>query len=113
MQFEEAVTLFSETVDFLPGSCGDAKVLKAETKRSSCNAARRAITRYSRWPTQAITYNMGKDQILTLRNRAQQALGERFSPQHFHLEFMRQGTIPAGYFGDELLLALQKIPAGQ
>jgi uncharacterized protein (DUF885 family) len=113
MQFDEAVTLFSETVDFLPGSCGEAKALKAEAKRSSCNAARRAITRYSRWPTQAITYNMGKDQILALRKRAQEQLGEHFSPQHFHLEFMRQGTIPAGYFGDELLLALRRVPTGQ
>jgi uncharacterized protein (DUF885 family) len=113
MQFEEAVTLFSETVDFLPGSCGDAKALKAPAKRSSCDAARRAITRYSRWPTQAITYNMGKDQILALRKRAQQEFGEHFSPQRFHLEFMRQGTIPAGYFGDELLIALKRIPPDQ
>jgi len=107
MQFEEAMTLFSETVDFLPGSCQDPKTLKADEKRASCEAARRALTRYSRWPTQAITYNMGKDQILALRKRAQQELGEHYSAQHFHLEFMRQGTIPAGYFGDELLQALK------
>ena len=111
MQFEEAVTLFSETVDFLPGSCEDAKALKAEAKRSSCNAARRAITRYSRWPTQAITYEMGKDQILALRKRAQDSEGVRFSAQRFHLEFMKQGTIPAGYFGEELLRALHAAPA--
>jgi uncharacterized protein (DUF885 family) len=113
MQFEEAVTLFSETVDFLPGSCQDAKALQLEAKAASCDAARRAVTRYSRWPTQAITYEMGKDQILGLRKRAQQELGERYSPQRFHLEFMKQGTIPAGYFGDELLLALKSTPAGQ
>jgi uncharacterized protein (DUF885 family) len=107
MQFEEAVTLFSEVVDFLPGSCEDPKAVKIDEKRASCEAARRAITRYSRWPTQAITYNMGKDQILALRKRAQQELGEHYSAQRFHLEFMRQGTIPAGYFGDELLQALQ------
>jgi uncharacterized protein (DUF885 family) len=101
------VTLFSEVVDFLPGSCEDPKLLKVDEKRASCEAARRSITRYSRWPTQAITYNMGKEQILALRKRAQQDLGERYSAQRFHLEFMRQGTIPAGYFGDELLQALQ------
>ena len=113
MQFEEAVTLFSETVDFLPGSCGDTKALQAVAKRASCDGARRAVTRYSRWPTQAITYDMGKGQILALRKRAREELGERYSPQRFHLEFMRQGTIPAGYFGDELLLALKRIPPGQ
>ena len=107
MQFEEAVSLFSEVVDFLPGSCQDPKALQVVEKRTSCEAARRAITRYSRWPTQAITYDMGKDQILTLRKRAQQELGTRYSAQKFHLEFMRQGTIPAGYFGDELIQALK------
>ena len=107
MQFDEAVTLFSEIVDFQPGSCQDAKALKAAAKRASCDEARRAVTRYSRWPTQAITYEMGKDQILALRKRAQQELSDRYSAQKFHLEFMKQGTIPAGYFGDELLLALK------
>jgi uncharacterized protein (DUF885 family) len=113
MQFEEAVTLFSETVDFLPGSCQDTKELKVAAKRASCDGARRAITRYSRWPTQAITYEVGKNQILALRKRAQQELGERYSAQRFHLEFMKQGTIPPGYFAAELLLALKSPPAGQ
>jgi uncharacterized protein (DUF885 family) len=54
---------------------------------------------------------MGKDQILALRQRAQQELGEHYSPQRFHLEFMKQGTIPAGYFGAELLLALKRASA--
>jgi uncharacterized protein (DUF885 family) len=113
MQFEEAVTLFSETVDFLPGSCEDAKALQTAAKHASCDAARRAITRYSRWPTQAITYEMGKDQILALRKRAQDEFGKDFSAQRFHLEFMRQGTIPAGYFGDELLLAMKRAAPAQ
>jgi uncharacterized protein (DUF885 family) len=108
MQFEEAVTLFSATVDFLPGACADPKALHNPDKRASCDSARRAVTRYSRWPTQAITYRLGKDQILALRKRVQEKLGERFSPQRFHLEFMRQGTIPATYFGTELLQRLQK-----
>src|SRR6185312_2412263 len=74
MQFDEAVTLFSQVVDFLPGSCQDAKDLAVPEKRASCDGAQRAITRYSRWPTQAITYEMGRKQILALRQRAQQEL---------------------------------------
>src|SRR5207248_3084350 len=35
------------------------------------------------------------------------ALGAAFSLQRFHLAFMRQGTIPAGYFSEELLRALR------
>jgi uncharacterized protein (DUF885 family) len=107
LSFEDAVTLYSEVVDFLPGSCRDATALKAEAKTASCSSARTALRRYARWPTQAITYRLGKDQILQLRRRARQVLGPRYSPQRFHLEFMKQGTIPAGYFADELLHALR------
>jgi uncharacterized protein (DUF885 family) len=110
LPFEEAVTLFSEVVDFLPGSCQDSAALKLEAKQASCKEARGAITRYARWPTQAITYRLGKEQILSLRKRAQQALGSHFTAKRFHLEFMKQGTIPAGYFGEELLRTLRATP---
>ena len=107
VRFDEAVTLYSEVVDFLPGSCQDAASLKYDLKQASCSAARAAIARYARWPTQAITYRAGKEQILALRRRAQLELGARYSPQRFHLELMKEGTIPAGYFGEELLRALR------
>ena len=107
MSFAQAVTLFSEIVDFLPGSCADAGSLASDSKRASCESARAAVTRYSRWPTQAITYRLGKEQILALRAQAQAALGAQFSAKRFHLEFMKQGTIPAGYFGAELLRTLK------
>ena len=72
------------------------------------NEAERAIFRYSKWPTQAITYRLGKDQIFALREEASKLLGSRFSAKAFHLAFMRQGTIPAGYFHDALLSELQR-----
>jgi uncharacterized protein (DUF885 family) len=108
--YDDAVTLFSEVVDFMPGSCSDAKAMKEPAKRASCDSAQAAVNRYSRWPTQAITYRIGKDQILALRARAQKELGDKYSEQRFHLEFMKQGTIAAGYFGDEVIAALK---AGQ
>ena len=108
LSFDDAVTLFSEVVDFQPGSCSDPNVVKVDAKRASCEAARSAITRYSRWPTQAITYRLGKDQIFALRQRAQAQLGDKFSPKRFHVEFMKQGTIAVSYFGDELLRELAK-----
>jgi uncharacterized protein (DUF885 family) len=107
LRFDEAVTLYSEALDFLPGSCQDPAALKLDVKQVSCSAARAAVTRYARWPTQAITYRLGKEQILALRKRAQLELGSRYSEQRFHLEFMKQGPIPPGYFGDELLRALR------
>jgi uncharacterized protein (DUF885 family) len=105
MSFDDAVDLFSQVVDFQLGSCLDANL--SDAKRASCDGATRAIFRYSKWPTQAITYRLGKDQIFALRADAQRQLGDRFQPKQFHLLFMRQGTIPANYFRDELLSALQ------
>jgi uncharacterized protein (DUF885 family) len=108
ISFEDAVPLFSEVVDFLPGSCTDDEALADEAKRASCDSARGAIMRYARWPTQAITYRLGKDQIFALRQRAESQLGAKFSLQKFHLAFMEQGTIPAAYFADELLKDLSQ-----
>ncbi len=107
MSYAEAVDLFSEIVDFLPGKCSDTST-KSEAKKASCDSSERAIFRYSKWPTQAITYRLAKDEIFALRKEASVALGERFSPKTFHLLFMKQGTIPAGYFREELLRELQK-----
>ena len=107
MSYDEAVDLFSEIVDFLPGKCSDKSTPKSEAKRASCESSERAIFRYSKWPTQAITYRLGKEQIFGLRDEASRALGARFSPKTFHVLFMKQGTIPAGYFKAELLRALQ------
>lgn len=107
IRFDEAVTLYSVTVDFLPGSCQDAAESKSDLKQASCSAARAAIARYARWPTQAITYRAGKEQIVSLRRRAQLELGARYSQQRFHLELMKEGTIPQGYFGEELLHRLR------
>jgi uncharacterized protein (DUF885 family) len=106
MSYDEAVDLFSEVVDFLPGKCADPA--KSDAKRASCESAERAIFRYSKWPTQAITYRLGKDQIYALRADAARQLGDRFSPKAFHVLFMKQGTIPVGYFREELLRELQR-----
>ena len=107
MTYAEAVDLFSEIVDFLPGKCSDESP-KSEAKQASCNSSERAIFRYSKWPTQAITYRIGKDEIFALRKDTSALLGDRFSPKTFHVLFMKQGTIPPGYFREELLRELQK-----
>jgi uncharacterized protein (DUF885 family) len=107
LTFDDAVDLLSENVDFLPGSCRDSASLKSESKQASCGAARRAVARYARWPTQAITYQVGKEQILALRQLAQHELGSDFSLKVFHLTFMTEGTIPAAYFAEELIKSLK------
>jgi uncharacterized protein (DUF885 family) len=107
MTYAEAVDLFSEIVDFLPGKCSDMST-KSEAKQASCDSSERAIFRYSKWPTQAITYRLGKDEIFALRKEAGSSMGDRFSPKTFHVLFMKQGTIPPGYFREELLRELKR-----
>jgi len=106
MSYDDAVDLFSQVVDFLPGSCRDTAATSKDDKRASCKSAEGAIFRYSKWPTQAITYRLGKDQIYALREEASKLLGDRFSAKAFHLLFIKQGTIPSGYFREELLREL-------
>ena len=102
--YDAATSMFSEVVDFLPGSCQALKL--PDVKRASCDAAERAIFRYSKWPTQAITYRLGKAQIYALREDARKQLGSNYSAKAFHLAFIRQGTIPSGYFKTALLAEL-------
>ncbi|MFN7917708.1 MAG: DUF885 domain-containing protein [Vicinamibacterales bacterium] len=109
--YDDAVTHFSEVVDFLPGACDAAGRATSPAKRASCESADRAIFRYSKWPTQAITYRLGKDAIYDLRAEAKKRLGEKFSLTGFHLAFIRQGTIPPGYFKATLLRELAPEPA--
>jgi uncharacterized protein (DUF885 family) len=108
LSYDDAVDLFSQVVDFLPGSCRDAQATKNEDKRASCTGAEAAVYRYSKWPTQAITYRLGRDQILNTREEARKLLGDRFDAKRYHLLFMQQGTIPVGYFHDELLRRIQE-----
>lgn len=96
MTFDEAMDYFAEHVDFYPGAR-----LRAATDpvaRAVMANANRAIYRYSKWPTQAITYNLGKRAILDLREALREQHGARFSARAFHERFMAMGTIPAGYF---------------
>ena len=106
LKFDEAVDLQSTTRDFLPGSCA-ATDLSPE-KKESCRSAQGAILRYSKWPTQAITYRLGKQQILALRAKAEKVAPGPEGRKKFHLLFMKQGTIPPAYFEDVLLEELAR-----
>ncbi len=96
MSFDEAVDYFTEHVAFYPGAAAAAG--KDPTARAIVEGAQRAIYRYSKWPTQAITYNLGKNAIIELREALRQQQGDQFNAREFHERLMRMGTIPAGYF---------------
>jgi len=99
--FDDAIDLLSTTRDFLPGSCRDANL--SPSKKQSCDASHGAIFRYSKWPTQAITYRLGKEQILALRAKAEKIAPGPEGKKRFHVLFMKQGTIPPAYFEAALL----------
>jgi uncharacterized protein (DUF885 family) len=102
--FDQAVDLVSVALDFLPGSCTAPEL--SPVKKSSCDSAWKAIFRYSKWPTQAITYRLGKDQILALRARADKVRSGAEGRKKFHMLFMQQGTVPPSDFADLLLAQL-------
>ncbi len=101
MSYDDAVDLFSETVDFLPGSCRAPSL--SQEKKASCASAESAIYRYSKWPTQAITYRLGKERILALREAALARIPGKAGERKFHLLFMQQGPIPPDLFREALL----------
>jgi uncharacterized protein (DUF885 family) len=101
MSFDEAVDYFTEHVEFYPGARTQAA--RDPTARAITDGAERAIYRYSKWPTQAITYNLGKEAIIELREALRQKQGESFSARAFHEQLMRMGTIPAGYYREWFL----------
>jgi len=52
------------------------------------------VERYIVSPGQACAYKVGQLAILSLRDRAQQALGPRFDPRAFHDVVLGQGALP-------------------
>jgi uncharacterized protein (DUF885 family) len=101
MTFDDAMKYFTERVDFYPDACGRAD--REPTARAVCDGAMRAIYRYSKWPTQAITYNLGKNAIVDLRESYRSRKGSAYTAREFHERFMRMGTVPAGFFREVFL----------
>lgn len=104
MSFDDAVTYFSRTVFFVKGAIStDPAVNSGAEERAAVASARKEIFRYSKWPTQAITYALGKAAILALRDEIRTIEGPGFSERRFHEELLSEGQIPPGVFGARLL----------
>lgn len=106
MSFDQAVDYFTANVSFFPNAC--ARAASDPTAKAICDGAQRALYRYSKWPTQAITYNLGKTAIQSLRDAYRRAQGARYSAKEFHERLMRMGTIPAPYFREYFLASARR-----
>ncbi len=103
MTFDEAIDYFTEHVLLTPGA--RLRAASDPAAKAAFDSATRAIYRYSKWPTQAITYNLGKNAIIELREACKAKSGAAFSAKKFHERFMSQGQIGVAYIRDQFLEA--------
>ncbi|TAA41885.1 DUF885 domain-containing protein [Corallincola spongiicola] len=66
----------------------------AENTPNALNDAERAIDRYVVMPGQATSYKIGMIKLLELREKAKQALGEKFDIKAFHDVILTHGALP-------------------
>jgi uncharacterized protein (DUF885 family) len=104
MTFDEAIVYLARNVRFVQGPVStDPKVNPSASERAAVEGMKKAAFRYSKWPTQALTYFLGKAEILALREDLRRVEGPGFSEKRFHEEFLSEGPIPPGLFRDRLL----------
>jgi len=113
MTFDQAVEYFARNVHFVKGAVStDPAKNPSSVERAAVESSQKAMYRYSKWPTQAITYHLGKSEILSLREQVRKIEGPKFDERRFHEELLSQGTIPTGYVR-ETLLGAARSRAGQ
>jgi uncharacterized protein (DUF885 family) len=79
-----------QSIQYMKDTLGYDVVAKTETER------------YMAWPGQALGYKVGSLKIQELRQRAQAALGDKFSLPEFHAVVLGDGTLPLALLEDKV-----------
>ena len=89
-----------QTIQYMKDTLGYDAVARSETER------------YMAWPGQALAYKIGALKIMELRQRAQAALGDRFSLPAFHEQVLGDGTLPLSLLEAKIdgWIAQQRVP---
>jgi uncharacterized protein (DUF885 family) len=74
-----------------------------EVARIEGPAARGEVLRYTRSPTQPMSYAVGKHEILRLREDERRRRGAAFSLRDFHDRLLRYGSIPVSLIRERFL----------
>jgi uncharacterized protein (DUF885 family) len=70
------------------------------------------VDRYISWPGQALSYRLGQQKILQLRERARKELGPRFDIRQFHAHVLSLGPVPLDVLDDSITRWIQAEKAG-
>jgi uncharacterized protein (DUF885 family) len=81
----------------------EAAAMLIEVARLEAPNARAEVLRYTRTPTQPMSYAVGKQAILDLREEVRRRRGAGFDLRLFHDEFLSQGSIPIALIRERML----------
>ena len=77
-----------------------------DVARLEAENARAEILRYTRTPTQPLSYATGKQAILDLREEVRLRLGPAFDLKRFHDQLLSYGSIPVAFIRERMLASL-------
>ena len=72
------------------------------------NNVENEVDRYIATPGQALAYKVGQKEILALRAKAKEALGDRFDPKEFHDRVLENGAVTLSVLREEIARWLER-----